>query len=41
MSPNGQRRARYRMHMDTGLRRYDRGWWAFAGARHLKTGFIT
>ena len=40
MGLNGERRADHRMPMDTGLRRYDRGWEAFAGANCLKTGII-
>ena len=38
MGLSGKRRAGHRMPMDTGLRRYDRGQEAFAGANCLKTG---
>ena len=38
MGLNGNRRADHRMSMDTGLRRYDRGQEAFAGANCLTTG---
>ena len=40
MGLNGKRRADHRMSMDTGLRRYDRGQEAFAGANCLKTEII-
>ena len=41
MDLNGARCVGHRIPMDTGLRRYDRGWEAFAKARHLNTGSIS
>ena len=40
MGLNGKRRTDHWMRMDTGLRRYDRGCAAFAGAGYLKTEII-